>query len=1732
MSSVKVAVRVRPFNNRENTNDCSCIIEMEDNTTYITNPKAHGKDPPKSFNYDYSYYSFTDESDPMFASQTKVYQDIGEEMLLHAFEGYNVCIFAYGQTGAGKSYTMMGKQEEGQEGIIPQLCKDLFKKIHEDKEGLQCSVEVSYMEIYCERVRDLLNPQNKGNLKVREHPLLGPYVEDLSKLAVTSYRDIHELMDVGNKARTVAATNMNETSSRSHAVFTIIFTQKRLDMMTNLTAEKVAKISLVDLAGSERADSTGAKGTRLKEGANINKSLTTLGKVISALAECSNKKTSTKKKGEFIPYRDSVLTWLLRESLGGNSKTAMIAAISPADINYEETLSTLRYADRAKQIVCKAVVNEDANAKLIRELKEEIRRLKVLLKQEGIVVGEGGEISEADADADVENANTTTSSLDQLHQQPPSVNRNAGHSIRRGIESTSSIAEDAVDQLHANEKLIAELNETWEDKLKRTEQIRMQREAVFAEMGVAVKEDGGTVGVFSPKKTPHLVNLNEDPFMSECLLYYIKDGVTRVGSADSETPQDIQLYGAFIEDQHCFFENVDGDVKLVPVEGAQCYVNGTKIDEPTELISGSRVILGKNHVFRFNNPSQVAAQSRRPIQTTDKCDWDTAQIELLEQQGIDLKLEMEKRLMALEEQFRKEKEEADNAFEQQRKNYEARIDALQRQVEEQSMTMSMYSTMTSATEDSHQMMQSYMENDYEEESYDPSNAIANWSEREYELALRAFRKWKTHRFTSLRDDLWGNAIFLKEANAISVELKKKVQFQFTLLTDTLYSPIPTEFVINSNDSDHDQDHDHDGARELETPGTVVAVEVHDMKNGATHIWSLDKLRNRLELMREMYQNFNFELSPTSPISTPSMNNMQNESSDPFYDRFPWFRIIGRSYVYLSNLLYPVSLSHERIPIVNEHGDVKGYLKVIVQVESVSGNGGNGGDENGGSNVNNELFTANTVKQSARIGFEEYAPLLLKYQYKDNQETEDSILPKFSRLQLGQDYHFRVVVVAATGIDQEFSDVFVQFKFLHLNNETFSTEPVRNHGKGMSILYSYSQNITVTVNNAFVEYVKSQPLLFEVFGHYQQHPLHKDAKQDPLSQTGLNRNAPRRLQLQPPIPISAPVRSTRFPLPPSIATAAVTHTSTALLLSPSNAIMPTSHIAKRLELLVWFEICELAPNGEYLPCTITHGDHLPCRGVFVLHQGIQRRIRITIVHETDEDVKWRDVREVLVGRIRTTPECKMEDEFGSEEQDNHVLSLGLFPGEYLECLSEDKTLFRFEGAWDSSLHNSVLLNRATPSGEHVFLTISAYLELESCGQPAIVTKDLCVLIQGRSGARSIKNLFLQSKCSTDANRLTGLYEMLLRRANDFSSCRSSRRFRRVLDTSTAYVRGEENLSGWRPLGDSLLFDHQWELEKIRRLEEVEKVRHALLLREGLVPTQPVSPDFIKGINGEISHLSSKEQKEVCNMAAKQGMINAQTVVTLRKSTSSSDSTAPLTQHEMALILKFLSLMQGTHKDGNGSGSAMDDENVEQAYEAMSLTPSPSTDRALPDQQHKSSRPERPRSLILGGNMLNMGAPNMTSRTTPSSPTKELYLYVPEIEEVRISPIISRKGYLHVCDDRRGVWRKRWIVVRRPYVFLYRDEKDPVVRNVLNLANSQVIYDPDAEGPLSNMFTLASKDKTYTFQPPNDKDVQDWLYAVNPLLAGQIRSRMSLNKSNQLSIQAAAQSPAENATGSST
>ncbi|XP_055694171.1 kinesin-like protein unc-104 isoform X11 [Lutzomyia longipalpis] len=1646
MSSVKVAVRVRPFNTREITRESKCIIEMSGATTCIVNPKVPpgSNDSVKRFNFDYSYWSH-DPNDPDFTTQSMVYGDIGEEMLQHSFDGYNVCIFAYGQTGAGKSYTMMGRQEvEGQEGIIPMVCKDLFRRIKETaSEELKYTVEVSYMEIYCERVRDLLNPKNKGNLRVREHPLLGPYVEDLSKLAVTDYQDIHDLIDEGNKARTVAATNMNETSSRSHAVFTIFFTQRRHDVTTDLITEKVSKISLVDLAGSERADSTGAKGTRLKEGANINKSLTTLGKVISALAEMASKSKKS-KKADFIPYRDSVLTWLLRENLGGNSKTAMIAAISPADINYDETLSTLRYADRAKQIVCKAVVNEDANAKLIRELKEEIQKLRELLRAEGIEVQEE----------------------DEINTKSESIIKNIPTSPNKGRTRTGSTTEMAVDQLQASEKLIAELNETWEEKLKRTEQIRLQREAVFAEMGVAVKEDGNTVGVFSPKMTPHLVNLNEDPTLSECLLYYIKDGITRLGTAEANLPQDIQLSGPYILKEHVMFENRNGVVTLVPHKDALVYLNGRKLIEPEVLTTGSRVILGKNHVFRFTHPEQAREIREKAVTETpgsgETVDWNFAQCELLEKQGIDLKAEMEKRLIALEEQFKREKLQADQEFEEQRKSYEARIDALQKQVEEQSMTMSMYSSYT--PEDFHP----------EEDIFVNPLFESCWSAREAGLAAWAFRKWRIHQFTSLRDDLWGNAIFLKEANAISVELKKKVQFQFTLLTDTLYSPLPPELAANSGSLGAITSGQGSGGNEDEfggnpAPRTIVAVEVTDMKNGATHYWTLEKLRQRLELMREMYHN-EAELSPTSP----DYNVESLTGGDPFYDRFPWFRMVGRSFVYLSNLLYPVPLVH-KVAIVNERGDVRGYLRVAVQPVMKS------------HVLQDEesIDVSNGVKQSARILFDEehkpkYRSLVqerderfiegqecgkveeVEIEDADSGRGDSSVSSEVheateepgEHLQIGKDFTFRVTVLQATGIAAEYADIFCQFNFLHRHEEAFSTEPVKNSGSGSPLGFYHVQNVTVPVTKSFIEYLKTQPIMFKIFGHYQNHPLHKDAKQE--CQT---RPPPRRM-LPPSIPISQPVRSPKFgPLP----------------------CPPSSTVLAKHDILVWFEICELAPNGEYVPSVVEHSDDLACRGLFLLHQGIQRRIRITIVHEPTPELKWKDIRELVVGRIRNTPES------GDEmDDDSCVLSLGLFPGEVLDVPGDDRSFFRFEAAWDSSLHNSTLLNRVTQAGETIYITLSAYLELDNCARPAIVTKDLSMIIYGRdarTGPRSLKHLFSGQYRNPEANRLSGVYELSLRRASEAGV---QRRQRRVLDTSSTYVRGEENLHGWRPRGDSLIFDHQWELEKLTRLEEVGRVRHLLMLRERLGMDTNPNP-------------TTKTEKDVCNLAARAGASPVHMVIPPSPQTPIKDQQALMpereyTQKEQELLNKCIHLIQGRIGMKGEQESTIGQIDASPGDEGCAdMTASYISGNSI-----ELCSPER------------VEVPNGWEAPAPApQPALPLRLYVPDLEEIRVSPVVARKGYLNVLEHGGSGWKKRWVTVRRPYVFIFRSEKDPVERAVLNLGTAQVECSEDqaAMVKIPNTFSVVTKHRGYLLQTLGDKEVHDWLYAINPLLAGQIRSRLA-------------------------
>ncbi|XP_041316208.1 kinesin-like protein KIF1B isoform X1 [Pyrgilauda ruficollis] len=1872
-ASVKVAVRVRPFNSRETSKESKCIIQMQGNSTSIINPK-NPKEAPKSFSFDYSYWSHTSPEDPCFASQSRVYNDIGKEMLLHAFEGYNVCIFAYGQTGAGKSYTMMGKQEESQAGIIPQLCEELFEKINDNSnEEMSYSVEVSYMEIYCERVRDLLNPKNKGNLRVREHPLLGPYVEDLSKLAVTSYTDIADLMDAGNKARTVAATNMNETSSRSHAVFTIVFTQKKHDTETDLSTEKVSKISLVDLAGSERADSTGAKGTRLKEGANINKSLTTLGKVISALAEVSKKK----KKTDFIPYRDSVLTWLLRENLGGNSRTAMVAALSPADINYDETLSTLRYADRAKQIKCNAVINEDPNAKLVRELKEEVTRLKDLLRAQGLgdiididpmgdeYSGSGGKYLKDFqnnkhryllASENQRPGNFSTASMGSLTASPSScslssqVGLTSVSSIQERIMSTPG-GEEAIERLKESEKIIAELNETWEEKLRKTEAIRMEREALLAEMGVAIREDGGTLGVFSPKKTPHLVNLNEDPLMSECLLYYIKDGITRVGQADAERRQDIVLSGAHIKEEHCVFRserNNNGEVivTLEPCERSETYVNGKRVVQPVQLRSGNRIIMGKNHVFRFNHPEQARAEREKtPSAETpsEPVDWTFAQRELLEKQGIDMKQEMEKRLQEMEILYKKEKEEADLLLEQQRLDYESKLQALQKQVETRSLA-------AETTEE-----------EEEEEEEVP------WTRHEYELAQWAFRKWKFHQFTSLRDQLWGNAVYLKEANAISVELKKKVQFQFVLLTDTLYSPLPPELLPAEPEKSRER---------RPFPRTVVAVEVQDLKNGATHYWSLEKLKQRLELMREMYDRAGevasgsqdepegsmtgsdpfydrfhwFKLVGSSPIfhgcvnerladRTPSPtfstadsditeladeqqdemedfddeafvddtgsdvgteegSDLFNDGRDPFYDRSPWFILVGRAFVYLSNLLYPVPLIH-RVAVVSEKGEVRGFLRVAVQAiaaDEEAPDYGSGIRQSGTAKISfdNEYFDKSDFSSVAMtrsgLSLEELRivegqgqnsevttppeeinrmnELDLKSATLDGKMTMEGFTEEIGdHLKLGSVFTFRVTVLQASGILPEYADIFCQFNFLHRHDEAFSTEPLKNNGRGTPLGFYHVQNIAVEVTESFVEYIKTKPIVFEVFGHYQQHPLHlqgQDLNSPPQ---------PSRRFFPPPMPLSKPDHERKIELIRYLMSGYV-NVHVLNTLSEHANVLASSAVAafqdgadqlppflflpvpscqserapkrdvpatklntmskpslgqsvSKYDLLVWFEISELEPTGEYIPAIVDHTAGLPCQGTFLLHQGIQRRITVTIIHEKGSELHWKDVRELVVGRIRNKAEV-------DEAAVDAILSLNIISAKYLKSShSSNRTFYRFEAVWDSSLHNSLLLNRVTPYGEKIYMTLSAYLELDHCIQPAVITKDVCMVFYSRdakiSPPRSLRSLFGSGYSkSPDSNRVTGIYELSLCKMSDTGSPGMQRRRRKVLDTSVAYVRGEENLAGWRPRGDSLILEHQWELEKLELLHEVEKTRHFLLLREKLGDSIP------KSLSDSLSpSLSSGTLSTSTSISSQISTTTFESAVTPSESSGyDSADIESLVDREKELATKCLQLLTHTfNREFNQVYNSISDCKLSDisplgrdpsvsSFSSATLTPSStcpslvdsrcnSVDQKTPEANSRASSPchEVEQFQII---------PAVETSYLARAGKNEFLNLVPDIEEIRPGSVVSKKGYLHFKEPLSSSWAKHFVVVRRPYVFIYNSDKDPVERGLINLSTAQVEYSEDQQAMVKtpNTFGVCTKHRGVLLQAINDKDMNDWLYAFNPLLAGTIRSKLARRRTGQM------------------
>ncbi|NWS45258.1 KIF4 protein, partial [Probosciger aterrimus] len=360
---VRVALRCRPLVPKEISEGCQTCLSFVPGEPQV----VVGND--KSFTYDYVF-------DPS-VEQEEVFNTAVSSLIQGIFKGYNATVLAYGQTGSGKTYSMGGTYTASQEdepsvGVIPRVIKLLFKE-KEQRQDWEFVLKVSYLEIYNEDILDLLCPSTErpSQISIREDPKEGIKIVGLTERNVACAQEMVFCLEQGNNSRTVASTAMNSQSSRSHAIFTICIDQKK---KSDKNSSFHSKLHLVDLAGSERQKKTKAEGDRLKEGININRGLLCLGNVISALGD-------ENKKGSFVPYRDSKLTRLLQDSLGGNSHTLMIACVSPADSNLEETLNTLRYADRARKIKNKPIVNLNPQAAELHQLKQQVQQLQVLLLQ-------------------------------------------------------------------------------------------------------------------------------------------------------------------------------------------------------------------------------------------------------------------------------------------------------------------------------------------------------------------------------------------------------------------------------------------------------------------------------------------------------------------------------------------------------------------------------------------------------------------------------------------------------------------------------------------------------------------------------------------------------------------------------------------------------------------------------------------------------------------------------------------------------------------------------------------------------------------------------------------------------------------------------------------------------------------------------------------------------------------------------------------------------------------------------------------------------------------------------------------------------------------------------------------------------------------------------------------------------------------------------------------------------
>ncbi|KAI7822258.1 hypothetical protein BX661DRAFT_187577 [Kickxella alabastrina] len=1686
--NVVVAVRCRPLNSREIKRGASCLVSMGGQQTVLDKPEAlhninsniSSKPVDKTrrtYNFDYSYWTAGDINDSRYASQEVVFNDIGHSVLEHALSGYHCCVFAYGQTGSGKSYTMMGGSGK-EAGLIPRICEQLFARVARGTPDASYRIEVSYLEIYNERVRDLLNPQGASNLRVREHPSLGPYVEDLTKAAVDSYSAVFEHMSQGNKARTVAATSMNEVSSRSHAVFTIVLSRRSATGSAGQITERVSRISLVDLAGSERADATMATGVRLKEGAKINQSLAVLGKVISALADREKKphadSTKTATRESFVPYRDSVLTWLLKDSLGGNSRTFMIAAVSPAD--YAETLSTLRYADRAKRIVNQATVNEDATIRLVSDLKAEVAQLRRRLAQE-------------------------------------------------------ETSKDLEDQLAASEKLVVELNTTWEEKLYRTQKIQAERERALAALGIAVdtNREGHGVGLHAPRDIPHLVNLSEDPLMSECLVYNLKPGRTLVGAGDDV---DIRLGASGgVAPLHCYFEYnaASSTVLLHPRDECLVMVNGQQVRQPKELKSGYRMIIGSSFVFRLNHPQQVRQDRLRAADSSqaeeyidDNADWQYAWNEAhpdstpnpgpyySPSNWSDSQSEMSDvpdntsstaysalasshhyaHLHAPEGNLRRPSSQASV-----RRAISISTGAPQRQ--RRSSVATDITALQSSSFDSRQRPRGQTISGLNISGARPprrlgpyvspveSSIAAEARERqmwERRLARLVLAQWRRHKLVKVGETMLRNAVYLKEANVIGKELGQKVVYQFAILRGgaDVYPASPLEpDALPALLSDWDtinmpSDNDTAGGGKGSTwqtkslghplldssDGTVpeVVVKVLDIGHTCWYVWSLAMFHAQLAKMRG--------------LSTVKGSYRAHLVLDPFHATpAPRYSCIGSATypIWPGDRPYSAKIDAPVIDSLSglERGRMQGSLAALPIRQS------NRAGSARAWNVIVHVKSLNGVSESEMTAVHCRLRLTRMRGLLPTTPTAIDDTSLVGQPNSGQPSAPNSPVMVSVSADQA----------------ARHNSPLAGFGNG-PVNVQFRQQWTIdmlTVDTCVV---------IEFFGIAQPLALRRAFHEDVQIEQAL--------QLGVPLQLGGNGGSSGIKLGCEAESA---------MSASQNLLVERLHeeelfVDSQHELAVWVRVLELGLDGQWerAPCSAAG---LTSSAAFLMRQGLQRRVEVVVGHNASKHLHVSkviglrigcpvlvDEKGRLVGGSNGISSSSSIGGQGGRMMADLPITRALLAGDSDAGGSrlDNRCFVQVAASWDTSVFGSRLLDMPTGKGMRVKMSLELALEIDNGAGPLSLITDIFVQIHSRQAAvagrgwlasiaESAGGLFRPSSGNGNGNSNNisissgagSIYG-----AGSIMRTRSSISILDMMRASSDAISSSSSNTDSPPLSDPMFRVFSVTLsptETVRgkgNLWRLNTAKKYVRGEETLLPWQPRSVRFVDEYHRQehedawrLSVARTREHLEALGPLASQPADKAAVQRSLDHSFPS-ESQPPLSTRQQRILDIVYEAVRRISEFRRIPESSL-------GLQQEPLQDSVHTDR--------------------GGGEINSSSDHMD----PDKLRKQVVRRLPcNILPISMQGHFCHRGWVDILDTNAApdTWTKRWFVVERPYIFVFVDKDCRFLDNVINIASARVSVDPHVSEMLGrpNVLALYTNTNAYLLSPPAD-DVQKWISAID-------------------------------------